>query len=547
MEILVAKEGRENQTMVEAIYRKIWELSPHVQTHESYLELVQLTNALIKLYDEQGRLNTDPFNPARKRTLSLPQEKIHNELKDSICVVTGGLGCVGTILVKELLKLDVKSVIILDINKENKTFENTEKLINLYCDIRNLDHVQEVFLRYQPDFVFHTAAKRNPGFAESHVEEAISTNVFGTLNVVKASEAIGTVKQMIFSSTGKASRYFTEEVYSASKKICEFILDTRARESKVKYTLARFTHILDNSLMNTELEERSKNDDYVSIHSPGKYVVAQNATEAAHLMLHALIYSKEKQCQFLTVRHLEWPVESLEMALYHIKKSGRAIPVIFLGNPIGYSEKFFRGQMDWSKPNDLNLLINVYEQQHRRLNRSNDIIISRISSPDPGIVNRVLEQLKNAKGEKEIKIALIEGLKKIVTDVLTKVDKEKTVDILEWGLDPQFLEMEDIQVSDFGAVVPLLMKSLEGSRYYHEVEGLIYHGTISSSVIAMNGSNGDKRGNFEIASDNNLYTEKAEKENNRTHHYVYRDLTPIRNLNLLSTENKLTLNKDINN
>lgn len=502
--------------MVEEIYKRIWELSPHVQTHESYLELVRLTQELIKLYDEQGRLNTDPFSPARERILSLPQKEINKELKGSVCLVTGGLGCVGSILVKELLKFDIKKIIILDINPENELFANNKSVSNLYCDIRNLNHVMEIFLHYRPAFVFHAAAKRDPGFAESHVEVAVSTNVLGTLNIVKACEAVSSVRQMVFSSTGKASRYFTEEVYSVTKKICEFILDTHARNSNVKYAMVRFTHILDNSLMNLELEERSKNNEYVCIHSPGKYVIAQNATEAAHLMLNALIYTEKKQCNFLTVRHLEWPVESLEMALYHIKQSGRTVPVIFMGNPIGYSEKFFRGQMDWSKPNDLNLLINVYEQEHRKLNPSNDIIISRICPPDANILENVLDRIENAEGEKETKLILIEGLKEIVTDVLTKVDMGKTVDILEWGLDPQFLETENIQASDFGAIVPLLMESLEGSRYYHEVEDLIYHGTVSKSMVVMNASEEDNNGNFEITSKDYLYAEQPAEKNNLT-------------------------------
>src|SRR5687767_3215144 len=141
--------------MVDEIYKKIWELSPHVQTHESYLELVRLTHELIKLFDKQGRLNSDPFSPTRERTINLPREIIYKELKGSICVVTGGLGCVGSILVTELLKFDVKAVIILDINQENDSFKNTQKVINLYCDIRNSHDVGEIFLQYHPDYVFH--------------------------------------------------------------------------------------------------------------------------------------------------------------------------------------------------------------------------------------------------------------------------------------------------------------------------------------------------------------------------------------------------------
>lgn len=533
--------------MVEEIYKRIWELSPHVQTRESYEELIGLTDELINLYDEQGRLNSDPFSPARERILSLPTKKIRNELNGSICIVTGGLGCVGSILVNELLKLGVKLVVIIDINQKDEPFTQNKKVINRHCDVRNLEHMMKIFSHYRPRFVFHTAAKRDPGFAESHVEEAVTTNVLGTLNVVQACEATDSVKQMVFSSTGKSSRYFTGEVYSASKKICEFILDTRAKESRIKYTLARFTHILDNSLVNMELKKASRNDPYVSIHCPGKYVIAQNALEAAHLMLNGLIFSEKKQCQFLTVRHLEWPVESLEMALYHIKQSGRTVPVIFTGNPKGYSEKFFRGQMDWSKPNDLNLLINVYEQKYRILNEASDIIISRICPTHGKVLETVLGRLKNVQGDKQTRLTLIEGLKEIVTEQLKHVDETKTVNILEWGLDPQFLKMENLQPSDFGAIVPMLMESLEGSRYYYEVEHLMHplpsmfpaetlqlnsvthkaepsleeyqgsffghetaeYSTISKSMVVMNSSDGDESSNFESHQKIYLYAEQG--------------------------------------
>ena len=458
--------------MIKDIHKEIWMLSRHVQCRESHLELTRLTDELVRLYALQGRLTTDPFSPTRERTLSLPSDQILAVLKDSTCIVTGGLGCVGSTLIQELLKFNVKAIIILD-NKNNE-FNYSEKVISLQCDVRNLQTVQEIFALYRPDFVFHTAAQRDPGFAESHIVETVTTNVMGTANMVKACEAIGTVKQMVFSSTGKASRYFTEEVYAATKKLDEFILDTYARESDVKYSMVRFTHILDNSLMNAQLKEGSEKDDHLAVHSPGKYVTAQNAKEAAYLMLNALVYSEEKHCNFLLVRHLEWPVESLEMALYYIKQSGRNIPVIFLGNPVGYSEKFFRGQMDWSQPNELNLLTNVYERKYRMFNSDNDIIISRACSTDKATLERVLDRIGLAKGEAETKEALIEGLKEVVKESLKTVDQEETIDILRWGLDPRFLEMENVRISDFREIISLLVESLEGTEFHEEAKDLMY-------------------------------------------------------------------------
>lgn len=458
--------------MIEDIYKKIWELSPKVHSKDSYEQLTTLTKELIGLYDLQGRLSEDPFSPTRLRKLSLPVDAVSQLLNNSTCLVTGGLGCVGSTLVKEIQNFEVKRIIVLDSKSVNPTFTDP-RITYLNCDVRKSEDVRDIFRQHKPDFVFHTAAQRDPGYAESHIFETVSTNVVGTLNVVEACEEFG-VKQCIFSSTGKASRYFTEEIYAGTKKLCEYILDTYSKRGKVKYGMVRFTHILDNSLMNQQLMNEAERNDFIAVHCPGKFVTAQNVKEAAYLMLNALIYSQDNQCNFLLVRNLEWPVESLEMALYYIKRSSRPIPVIFLGNPIGYTEKFFRGQMDWSNPQELNLLINVYEQRYRRYNYDNDIIISHTSPIDAKIVEKVLSNLEHATSEADNKLHLVEGLKEIVRDALNRVDKLDTVNILNWGLQQKFLEAEKAKASDYGPIIPMMFESLEKSEYHKQVENLLY-------------------------------------------------------------------------
>ncbi len=463
------------ETKYDEIYKKIWDLSPHSKNGESYNELTRLTQALIHIYDFQDRLTIDPFSSTRDRKLSQPFERIKALLNHSTCLVTGGLGCVGSNLVNELLKFNVKRIVILDKNTHSPyTIKADPCIVTVHGDIRDTQVIYNTFTKYQPDFVFHAAAQRDPGYAESHIVETVTTNVLGTLNVVKACEQSGTVKQCIFSSTGKASRYLTEEVYAGSKKICENILDLYAREGRVKYGMVRFTHMLDNSLMNDQIKSSSENENFVGVHSPGKYVTAQNKKEAASLMLNALLYSQDKQCNFLLVRNLEWPVESLQMALYYIKKSTRNVPVIFIGNPVGYTEKFFRGQMDWSDPSELNLLINVYENKFRTFNEEKDIVISHICSSSKSVIEKALCNIERATGEKETKASLIEGLKDIVRDSLKKVNKKDTVDILNWGLQQKFLDIEKAKVSDYGAIIPLLLESLERTEYSKQVEGLVY-------------------------------------------------------------------------
>jgi len=457
--------------MIEEIYKKIWALSPQVYKKDSYDELASLTKEMIGLYDLQGRLSEDPFSPTRLRKLGLAVDQVNLLLENSTCLVTGGLGCVGSTLVGEILKFDIKRLVILD-KKQHDNSLSDPRVVYVECDVRDLNAVRKCFLEFKPDFVFHTAAQRDPGYAESHIFETVSTNVLGTLNVVKACDETG-VKQCVFSSTGKASRYFTEEIYAGTKKLCEYILDTYAKRGKCRYGMVRFTHILDNSLMNQQLMNECEKDDFIAVHCPGKFVTAQNVKEAAYLMINALIYSEENQCNFLLVRNLEWPVESLEMALYYIKRSERAIPVIFMGNPVGYTEKFFRGQMDWSNPQELNLLINVYEQRYRRYNHDSDIIISHNSPIDENLVDKVLGTLERATGEDDSKTLLVEGLKEIVRDSLNRVDKQDTVNILNWGLQQKFLQIEKAKPSDYGPIIPMMFESLKGSAYHKQVENLL--------------------------------------------------------------------------
>jgi len=446
--------------MINTIYDKIWEYSPEINKPAVYLQLQGLTKQLINLYNYDGRLEENPFTPTTRRKLSLPQAQLEYLLKNKTCMVTGGLGCVGSCLVNKLLEMEVGQVIILDKRPYTGiTSINKNKIVYIEADIRDLPTLEAVFEAYQPEYVFHTAAQRDPGYAEYNVVETVSTNVIGTLNVVKTCEKTPSVKQCVFSSTGKSSRYYTNEVYSATKKICEYIIDTYAKESNVTYSMVRFTHILENSLMDMHLKNLW-NANFIGIHSPGKYVTAQNVVEAADLLLNALIHSEKHQCNFLIVRNLEWPVESLEVALYYIKQSQRDIPLIFQGNPIGYTEKFFRGQLNWANPQELNLLINVYENRCLSYNEAGDIIISKISSTESIVLEQALYELQKVEGELPTKECLLTGLKNLVRASLVHVDREDTLNILKWGLQPEYLFSQGTTMVDYGATVPLLMDSL---------------------------------------------------------------------------------------
>ncbi|MDN3686713.1 polysaccharide biosynthesis protein [Cyclobacterium jeungdonense] len=445
---------------------QIWEHSTNTPDKTQLAVLTSLTDKLIALYREQGRLERNPLYSSRKRTLSLPTESIHKMLNQSTVLVTGGLGCVGSALVRSLLEYDPAKIVVVDkVTSEQSMYElpASSRITLKQHDILDEKGLEDLFREYQPAYVFHTAAQRNPGLAEKTILDTIKTNVLGTLAVLNACEKAPSVKQCVFSSTGKASRYLTNEIYAATKKICEMMLDDFSKSSSKIYSMVRFTHIVDNSLMDEQIREYAEKEDFIPIHSPGKFVTAQNVNEAALLLLNALIHSEKGIARFLLVKNLEWPVESLELALYYIQEFKRKIPIIFTGNPKGYGEKFFRGQLDWKNPLELNLLINVYENRKRQVNEADDIIISSLVPTSRFLLHNLISDLKNVTTDQDAKTVLLSGLKNLFEDSLTHVPTSQTEEILKWGLDQNHLREDGLSPSDFGDMIPLMQRSLSNT------------------------------------------------------------------------------------
>ncbi len=456
-----------------SLLEEIWNLSTYGQ--DKFLkvreELKIKTKALLKAYQSQGRALEDPFAPTRTRTLSLPESEIGDLISGAVCLVTGGSGCVGSTLVEDLIPFRPAKIIVLD--WEMQSFGSIDcgstDLIFEEADLRQAKQVMDVFKKHRPDFVFHIAAQRNPGLAEKEIVLTVDTNILGTYNLILACESTNSVKRCVFSSTGKASRYFTEEIYAGTKKICEHLFTTFHRIGRVKYGMARFTHILDNSLMNQSLRHMAMNEDCVKVHSQSKFVTAQNVGEASKLLLNALLTCDGEECGFLLVKHLEWPIESLEVALYYIHLEGTGKPIIFTGNPKGYEEKFFRGQLDWSTPHDLNLLINVYENKKRKVNQEEDIISSSIVPAKTKTVEKVIRDFQKVDPTPESYAHLLSGsLESLFADSLSEVNPMDTLDILKWGTDKDKLKHDGAEIDEFEKMIALFLKSLEAKGFVKE-------------------------------------------------------------------------------
>ena len=270
---------------------------PEPQEPEILTVLQTLTAELIEAYKAEGQLEEDPFGDVRHREIHLYETEVASQLKGKVVLVTGGEGCVGSDLVKRLIELGVERVISVDkvrLNSSLDTQPQSQEIesATLYAaDVCNYDALDYIFNIEKPEIVFHLAAQRLPGLAEIKVRETIATSILGTENIIKLCESYG-VQKCIFSSTGKASRYFTNEVYAASKKIAEWQFAQAVKTGKVTYAMVRFTHTLDNSSVCEQILGKIEQGKIVNVHAPHRYLTAQNLTEARHLLLNGLIFAQ---------------------------------------------------------------------------------------------------------------------------------------------------------------------------------------------------------------------------------------------------------------
>lgn len=116
----------------------------------------------------------------------------------------------------------------------NKVKANKSLIFDLRCDISELGKLEQSFKKVKPDVVIHLAAQSL--VKESYREPILTmrTNVLGTLNVLRASQAVGGVKAQlivttdkVYENVGKPTGYLEtdplggKDPYSASKAMAD--------------------------------------------------------------------------------------------------------------------------------------------------------------------------------------------------------------------------------------------------------------------------------------------------------------------------------------
>lgn len=170
-------------------------------------------------------------------------------IKGKKVLVTGAGGSIGSELCRQISDLNPQQLILVDIY-ENNAYELQQELMRkgkkldlkvLIASVRDKKRMEEIFINYQPEIVFHAAAHKHVPLMEDSPCEAIKNNVFGTLNVAQMADKYK-VKRFVLISTDKAVN--PTNIMGATKRCCEMIVQTLNKSSKTEFVAVRFGNVL---------------------------------------------------------------------------------------------------------------------------------------------------------------------------------------------------------------------------------------------------------------------------------------------------------------
>lgn len=445
-----------------SLIRAITELSS--DSTRSKARLQALTAELIRRKQSRGVLQSDPTVEVRRR---LPlSASIADTVRDRTILVTGGAGCIGNALVQRLLQYGPRRVIVISRSLGAHGISAHRVVRVAHADIRDRDSLAVVFARYRPDVVYHLAAQRLPSLGEIQIADTISTNVFGTRNIVGLSQEFG-ARQCLVVSTAKAVNYFPSQVYNQTKKLKEWVVLGASTGNGPAYGVIRLTHVINNSWLLHKMKEGMARG-LVALQAPDINFYAQHAEEATDLLLNALPLVEVGRARVFSSEDLGWPVNLLDLALYKIHESGSGAGIYFTGAQPGYEDHIFQGVLDWTAGTNRmpHALHNAVERRMEDPQAVAAGVRTSYTPPcDADVLAQVLDELQAEVmgmpiGSIGLRAALYRAVSRLALHMFSEISAEHLLNIARWGASPAILHLTGTVVAHHRDTLMPLLQSL---------------------------------------------------------------------------------------
>ena len=327
-----------------------------------------------------------------------------NYITGKVILVTGGGGSIGSELCRQIVKLNPKLLIILDIYENNiydieqelsRTYGLKIDVISVVASIRDKNRMEKIFKMYKPDVVFHAAAHKHVPLMENNPSEAIKNNVFGTINVASLSIEYN-VKRFIFISTDKAVN--PTNIMGATKRIAELIIQNFDKKSDTEFAAVRFGNVLGSNgsvipLFRKQIEEGGP----VTVTHPDIIRYFMTISEAVSLVIEAGVIAKGGE---IFVLDMGEPVKILDLAKNLIKISGykldKDIKIVFTGIRPGeklYEELLMAEEGLNSTRNKKIFISKPINIDDEKLNNNLKLLGKVIAEEDRSLIDEIIKKI----------------------------------------------------------------------------------------------------------------------------------------------------------
>jgi len=217
--------------------------------------------------------------------------------KNKTVLITGGTGFLGRNLVRKILSENPHAIRVFSRdevkhhNLQEEFKEDISKIRNFIGDVRDYERLKKATRGC--DIVIHAAALKRLDILEYNVEEAIKTNITGTLNVVNACLE-NDVEKAVFISTDKACSPIN--TYGACKFVGEriFIESNYSKgNKKTIFTCVRYGNVLESTgSVIPFFESKIKNEEKIPLTDNRMTRFIITPEQAIELIIKALKYGK---------------------------------------------------------------------------------------------------------------------------------------------------------------------------------------------------------------------------------------------------------------
>ncbi|MGE4170265.1 MAG: polysaccharide biosynthesis protein [Candidatus Margulisiibacteriota bacterium] len=279
---------------------------------------------------------------------------VDSYLQDKVVLVTGAGGSIGSELCRQIAHHHPKNLVLLD-NSETALFYAELDIRQLQlslgveacvANVSDATRMKAVFELYRPQVVFHAAAYKHVPLMEGNPREAVINNILGTKTIIELSHRFG-VERFVLISTDKAVN--PTNCMGASKRVCEWLMQQAAQDSKTVFSAVRFGNVLGSQGSVVPLfKQQIAKGGPVTVTHPDITRYFMTIPEAVRLVLQAGALSAGGE---IFVLDMGEPVKIVQLAkdLIHLSglEEGREIQIVFTGLRPGeklYEELFYANE-----------------------------------------------------------------------------------------------------------------------------------------------------------------------------------------------------------